>query len=235
MSKEASINNIADFPSEHRDSLRILEALLFAANEPLDAESLKARLPKGANLNKLLNLLKAQYENRGVNLIKTGKRWSLKTAQDLAPMMKKEKIVQRKLSKAATETLSIIAYHQPVTRAEVEDIRGVQFSPGTLDILMELNWVRPIGRKKVPGSPIIYGTTDFFLEYFGLEQVSDLPGLEELKSAGLLESRLPSNLDIKIPEEIDETQIDPLAEDDNLEDMIASNIDDLIQSGNESE
>ena len=178
MSKEASINNIADFPSEHRDSLRILEALLFAANEPLDAESLKARLPKGANLNKLLNLLKAQYENRGVNLIKTGKRWSLKTAQDLAPMMKKEKIVQRKLSKAATETLSIIAYHQPVTRAEVEDIRGVQFSPGTLDILMELNWVRPIGRKKVPGSPIIYGTTDFFLEYFGLEQVSDLPGLE---------------------------------------------------------
>ena len=156
MSKEASINNIADFPSEHRDSLRILEALLFAANEPLDAESLKARLPKGANLNKLLNLLKAQYENRGVNLIKTGKRWSLKTAQDLAPMMKKEKIVQRKLSKAATETLSIIAYHQPVTRAEVEDIRGVQFSPGTLDILMELNWVRPIGRKKVPGSPIIY-------------------------------------------------------------------------------
>ena len=105
MSKEASINNIADFPSEHRDNLRILEALLFAANEPLDAESLKARLPKGANLNKLLNLLKAQYENRGVNLIKTGKRWSLKTAQDLAPMMKKEKIVQRKLSKAATETL----------------------------------------------------------------------------------------------------------------------------------
>ena len=163
MSKEASINNIADFPSEHRDSLRILEALLFAANEPLDAESLKARLPKGANLNKLLNLLKAQYENRGVNLVKTGKRWSLKTAQDLAPMMKKEKIVQRKLSKAATETLSIIAYHQPVTRAEVEDIRGVQFSPGTLDILMELNWVRPIGRKKVPGSPIIYGTTDFSL------------------------------------------------------------------------
>ena len=104
--------------------------------------------------------------------------------------MKKEKIVQRKLSKAATETLSIIAYHQPVTRAEVEDIRGVQFSPGTLDILMELNWVRPIGRKKVPGSPIIYGTTDFFLEYFGLEQVSDLPGLEELKASGLLESRL---------------------------------------------
>ena len=227
MSKEASINNIADFPSEHRDNLRVLEALLFAANEPLDAESLKARLPKGANLNKLLNLLKAQYENRGVNLVKTGKRWSLKTAQDLAPMMRKEKIVQRKLSKAATETLSIIAYHQPVTRAEVEDIRGVQFSPGTLDILMELNWVRPIGRKKVPGSPIIYGTTDFFLEYFGLEQVSDLPGLEELKASGLLESRLPGNLDIAEPKEVDLSEVEPFTEDEN--------IDDLIQSGNESE
>ena len=227
MSKEASINNIADFPSEHRDSLRILEALLFAANEPLDAESLKARLPKGANLNKLLNLLKAQYENRGVNLIKTGKRWSLKTAQDLAPMMKKEKIVQRKLSKAATETLSIIAYHQPVTRAEVEDIRGVHFSPGTLDVLMELNWVRPIGRKKVPGRPIIYGTTERFLEYFQLEQVSDLPGLEELKAAGLLESRLPPNLDIKEPQEVDQSQIEPFGEDEN--------IDDLIQSGHEAE
>jgi segregation and condensation protein B len=142
-------------------------------------------------------------------------------------MMKKEKIVQRKLSKAATETLSIIAYHQPVTRAEVEDIRGVQFSPGTLDILMELNWVRPIGRKKVPGSPIIYGTTDFFLEYFGLEQVSDLPGLEELKASGLLESRLPGNLDIAEPKEVDLSEVEPFGEDEN--------IDDLIQSGNESE
>jgi segregation and condensation protein B len=139
-------------------------------------------------------------------------------------MMQKEKIVQRKLSKAATETLAIIAYHQPVTRAEVEDIRGVHFSPGTLDVLLELEWVKPIGRKKTPGSPIIYGTTENFLVYFGIENISDLPGLEELKSAGLLESRLPSNLDIKIPEEIDESQIDPLAEDDNLEDMIASNI-----------
>ena len=227
MTDESSINNISDFPSEHRDNLRILEALLFAANEPLDSESIKARLPKGVNLSSLLNLLKAQYENRGVNLVKTGKKWSLKTAQDLAPMMKKEKIVQRKLSKAATETLAIIAYHQPVTRAEVEDIRGVQFSPGTLDILMELNWVRPIGRKKVPGSPIIYGTTDFFLEYFGLEQVSDLPGIEELKSSGLLESRLPSNLDIAEPSEIDPNEIEPFGEDEN--------IDDLIQSGSESD
>jgi segregation and condensation protein B len=142
-------------------------------------------------------------------------------------MMKKEKIVQRKLSKAATETLAIIAYHQPVTRAEVEDIRGVQFSPGTLDILMELNWVRPIGRKKVPGSPIIYGTTDFFLEYFGLEQVTDLPGLEELKASGLLESRLPANLDIAEPKEMDMSEVEPFGEHEN--------INDLIQSGNESE
>ena len=168
MSEESKTSNVMDFPSEHRENLRILEALLFAANEPLDAESLKARLPKGANLTKLLNLIKAQYESRGVNLVKTGNKWSFKTAIDLSPMMKKEKIVQRKLSKAATETLSIIAYHQPVTRAEVEDIRGVHFSPGTLDVLMELNWVRPIGRKKVPGRPIIYGTTERFLEYFNI-------------------------------------------------------------------
>ena len=227
MSKENQTNNIMNFPSEHMDNLRVLEALLFAASEPLDAESMKARLPKGSNLNKLLSLLKAQYENRGVNLVKTGNKWSFKTAQDLSSMMKKEKIVQRKLSKAATETLSIIAYHQPVTRAEVEDIRGVHFSPGTLDVLMELNWVRPIGRKKVPGRPIIYGTTERFLEYFQLEQVSDLPGLEELKAAGLLESRLPPNLDIKEPQEVDQSQIEPFGEDEN--------IDDLIQSGHEAE
>ena len=227
MIKENQADNIMNFPSEHMDNLRVLEALLFAASEPLDAESMKARLPKGSNLNKLLSLLKAQYENRGVNLVKTGNKWSFKTAQDLSSMMKKEKIVQRKLSKAATETLSIIAYHQPVTRAEVEDIRGVHFSPGTLDVLMELNWVRPIGRKKVPGRPIIYGTTERFLEYFQLEQVSDLPGLEELKAAGLLESRLPPNLDIKEPQEVDQSQIEPFGEDEN--------IDDLIQSGHEAE
>ena len=227
MNKEKQTDNIMNFPSEHMDNLRVLEALLFAASEPLDAESMKARLPKGSNLNKLLSLLKAQYENRGVNLVKTGNKWSFKTAQDLSSMMKKEKIVQRKLSKAATETLSIIAYHQPVTRAEVEDIRGVHFSPGTLDVLMELNWVRPIGRKKVPGRPIIYGTTERFLEYFQLEQVSDLPGLEELKAAGLLESRLPPNLDIKEPQEVDQSQIEPFGEDEN--------IDDLIQSGHEAE
>ena len=227
MSDEVEKNNVMNFPSEDMDNLRILEALLFAANEPLDAESLKARLPKGTNLNKLLNLIEAQYKNRGVNLVKTGNKWSFKTATDLAPMMKKEKIVQRKLSKAATETLAIIAYHQPVTRAEVEDIRGVHFSPGTLDVLMELNWVRPIGRKKVPGRPIIYGTTERFLEYFQLEQVTDLPGLEELKAAGLLESRLPPNLDIREPKEIDHGQIEPFGEDEN--------IDDLIQSGHEAE
>ena len=227
MSEESKTSNVMDFPSEHRENLRILEALLFAASEPLDAESLKARLPKGANLTKLLNLIKAQYESRGVNLVKTGNKWSFKTAIDLSPMMKKEKIVQRKLSKAATETLSIIAYHQPVTRAEVEDIRGVHFSPGTLDVLMELNWVRPIGRKKVPGRPIIYGTTERFLEYFNIEQISDLPGLEELKAAGLLESRLPPNLDIKEPKEIDQSQIEPFGEDEN--------IDDLIQSGHEAD
>jgi len=223
---EKQVNNIMDFPTEHRDNLRILEALLFAASEPLDEESIKARLPSKADLSKLINLLKGQYDSRGVNLVKTSNKWSFKTAPDLSAMMRKEKIVQRKLSKAATETLAIIAYHQPVTRAEVEDIRGVQFSPGTLDVLLELEWVKPIGRKKTPGSPIIYGTTEKFLVYFGIENITDLPGLEELKSAGLLESRLPTSIDIKSPEEIDESQIDPLAEDDTLEDMIAGSIED---------
>jgi|TARA_B110000967_G_C18902163_1_gene576917 segregation and condensation protein B len=223
---EKQENNIMDFPTEHRDNLRILEALLFAASEPLDEESIKARLPSKADLSKLINLLKGQYDSRGVNLVKTSNKWSFKTAPDLSAMMRKEKIVQRKLSKAATETLAIIAYHQPVTRAEVEDIRGVQFSPGTLDVLLELEWVKPIGRKKTPGSPIIYGTTEKFLVYFGIENITDLPGLEELKSAGLLESRLPTSIDIKSPEEIDESQIDPLAEDDTLEDMIAGSIED---------
>ena len=156
---EKTKNNVMDFPSEHHDNLRILEALLFAASEPLDAESIKARLPKKANLEKLINLLKAHYDSRGVNLVKTANKWSFKTAPDLASMMQKEKVVQRKLSKAATETLAIIAYHQPVTRAEVEDIRGVHFSPGTLDVLLVLEGVKPIGSKKTPGSPSIYGTT----------------------------------------------------------------------------
>ena len=224
---EKTKNNVMDFPSEHHDNLRILEALLFAAIEPLDAESIKARLPKKSNVEKLINLLKAHYDSRGVNLVKTANKWSFKTAPDLASMMQKEKVVQRKLSKAATETLAIIAYHQPVTRAEVEDIRGVHFSPGTLDVLLELEWVKPIGRKKTPGSPIIYGTTEKFLVYFGIENITDLPGLEELKASGLLESRLPGNLDIAEPKEVDLSEVEPFGEDEN--------IDDLIQSGNESE
>ena len=167
------------------------------------------------------------YNNRGISLIKTGNKWSFRTSVDILDELTIFKKQKRKISRAALETLTIIAYHQPVTRAEVEDIRGVHFSPGTLDVLMELNWVRPIGRKKVPGRPIIYGTTERFLEYFGLEQVTDLPGLEELKAAGLLESRLPPNLDIREPQEIDHSQIEPFGEDEN--------IDDLINSGHEAE
>ena len=225
--KNKNKNNIITFPSGVSKIERQVEAILFSASEPLDIETIEKRIQSSEDITKILEKIKDTYKSRGINLVCIKDRWSFRTAEDLSKLMSLQKSTQRKLSKAATETLSIIAYHQPVTRAEVEDIRGVHFSPGTLDVLMELNWVRPIGRKKVPGRPIIYGTTERFLEYFQLEQVSDLPGLEELKAAGLLESRLPPNLDIKEPQEVDQSQIEPFGEDEN--------IDDLIQSGHEAE
>lgn len=173
--------------SEQAEHLRMLEALLFAAAEPLDLPSLAARLPDGADLPALLTELAARHEGRGVNLVKVARKWAFRTAPDLAFLMEREKTVTRRLSRAAVETLAIIAYHQPVTRAEIEEVRGVGMSRGTLDMLMESNWVRVRGRRRSPGRPVTYGTTDEFLNHFNLEDIGDLPGVEELKRAGLLQ------------------------------------------------
>lgn len=167
--------------------LRMTEALLFAAAEPLDEASLAARLPEGAEVPALLLELKAHYASRGVNLVQVAGKWALRTAPDLAALLEKQREVPRRLSRAALETLAIIAYHQPVSRAEIEEIRGVGLSRGTLDLLFEAGWVRPKGRRRTPGRPITYGTTEDFLVHFGLESLGDLPGLDELKAAGLLD------------------------------------------------
>lgn len=169
--------------------LRLLEALLFAAVEPLDERTIALRMGEGADVRGLLVDLEAIYANRGVNLVRTGGRWWFRTAPDLADKLRVDTEVQRKLSRAAVETLAIIAYHQPVTRAEIESIRGVATSKGTLDLLMEAGWVKPGKRKEVPGRPLTWLTTDAFLDHFGLESLRELPGVEELKSAGLLDPR----------------------------------------------
>ena len=168
---------------------RMAEAVLFAAVEPLDEASIAARLPEGADVDAVLARLRAEYAERGVHLVRVAGKWALRTAPDLAFVLRREVETVRALSRAATETLAIIAYHQPVTRAEVEEIRGVGLSRGTLDRLMEAGWVRPVGRRRSPGRPVTYGTSEGFLDHFGLESVEDLPGVEELKAAGLLESR----------------------------------------------
>lgn len=169
------------------DHLRMIEAILFAATEPLKEADIAARLPEDADVAALLRALVEQYETRGVNLVKRGGAWMFQTAPDLAFLMRKEVDESKRLSRAAVETLAIVAYHQPVSRADIEDIRGVSLSKGTLDLLMEAGWVKPMGRREVPGRPVVYGTTAEFLAHFGLESIKDLPGLEELKAAGLLE------------------------------------------------
>jgi segregation and condensation protein B len=186
-------------PDLHPEHLRMLEALLFAAPEPLSEEALAHCLPQGANLSALLAELQQIYERRGVNLLQIGGKWQFRTAADLAFLLRKEQPEQRRLSRAAIETLAIIAYHQPVTRAEIEDIRGVALSRGTVDALMELGWVKIRGRKRTPGRPVTYGTTEAFLVQFGLESVSHLPGMDELKAAGFLDALPPSGLDIPSP------------------------------------
>ncbi len=173
--------------SEQAQHLRILEAVLFAAVEPLDAESLIARLPDGAELPQLIAALGERYAARGVNLVEVGGRWALRTAPDLAPFLRAEQTVQRRLSRAGLETLAIIAYHQPVTRGEIEEIRGVSVSRGTIDTLLEVGWIRPGRRRQTPGRPLTWLSTDAFLEHFGLASRDDLPGAEELKAAGLLD------------------------------------------------
>ncbi len=166
----------------------MVEALLFATTEPLSLAEIKSRLPEGADVEGFLLALKTHYEGRGVQLAEAGGRWFFRTAADLSFLLRKEVESERKLSRAGVETLAIIAYHQPVTRAEIEEIRGVQVSKGTLDVLMEAGWVRPKGRRQTPGRPVTYGTSDDFLVHFGLENLDDLPGFDELKAAGLLDS-----------------------------------------------
>jgi segregation and condensation protein B len=181
------------------DEVRILEALLFATKEPLDEKTLGARLPNDFDLKAALAGLQQEYAMRGVNLVKVGNKWAFRTAGDLSWLLTKEQVETRKLSRAAIETLAVIAYHQPVTRAEIEDIRGVTMSKGTIDVLLETGWIKPRGRRKVPGRPLTYGTTEAFISHFGLEELGDLPGLEELKGAGLLDGRLPPNFAVPMP------------------------------------
>jgi segregation and condensation protein B len=186
-------------PAARPEELRLLEALLFAAGEPLDEATLAGRLPDGVNLRDALKALQAEYAPRGVNLVRIGRKWTFRTAGDLSWLLTKNTVETRKLSRAAVETLAIVAYHQPVTRAEIEEIRGVATAAGTLDVLLKTGWVRPRGRRKAPGRPITYGTSEAFLSHFGLEEVGDLPGLDELKGAGLLEGNMPSGFAVPMP------------------------------------
>jgi len=194
------------------EHLRMLEALLFAAAEPLEEAALARSLPQGADLAGLLEELQQIYEKRGVNLVRVSGKWHFRTAADLAFLLRKEQPEQRRLSRAALETLAIVAYHQPVTRAEIEDIRGVALSKGTIDALMEVGWVKIRGRKRTPGRPVTYGTTDAFLVQFGLESVSHLPGMDELKAAGFLDTAPPASFEVPTPSEDLARDEDPLDE-----------------------
>ena len=202
---ESSEVEIADTPHEESAPgldpmhVRIVEALLFAASEPMDERALARGLPAHANVGALLSELQNQYQGRGVNVVHIAGKWQFRTANDLAFLLRKQAVEERKLSRAAIETLAINAYHQPVTRAENEDIRGVAVSKGTVDALMEAGWVRIRGRRRVPGRPVTYGTTDAFLVHFGLENVGDLPGMDELKAAGFLEAVPPSSFSVPSP------------------------------------
>ena len=185
--KKIKKNNIVNFPSSLTDGEKEVEAILFAAAEPLDIDTIESKISKKINVLNILNKLKILYNNRGINLVCISKKWSFRTSEGLSELMSEQKTIEKKLSKAAIETLSIIVYHQPVTRAEIEEIRGVAFGTNTLEILMELNWVITQGRKNVPGKPIQYGTTEEFLSHFNLQKISDLPTIDELGTAGLID------------------------------------------------
>ena len=221
-------SKILKFPNNSSKLERQVEAILFAAEEPLDIESIQEKLNTKANILKILESLEKQYKNRGVNLVCIAKKWSFRTASNLSKFMNLRTFTKKKLSKAAIETLAIIVYHQPVTRSEIEEIRGVAFATGTLEILLELNWVRPAGRKDVPGKPIQYVTTDDFLSHFNLQKLSDLPNIEELTSAGLIDK---TNIDTTIfgtgkyyKEQMNEKK-----------ENIYSNIDDMLSKSLKSE
>ena len=206
MARMTGADNVAQlFPSAapgvSPEDLRIAEALVFAAAEPIEESAIAARLSQGADVGAVMDELRRLYEGRGVNLARVAKRWMFRTAEDLAWALARDRDEKRKLSRAALETLAIVAYHQPVTRADVEHIRGVAVSKGALDVLMEAGWVRMRGRRKAPGRPITYGTTTEFLVEFGLNAIGDLPGLDELKGAGLFEGKLPAGYDVPQPED----------------------------------
>jgi segregation and condensation protein B len=196
--------NASSHAADMAEHLRMAEAILFASAEPVSETALAARLPDGANLSQLLPLLQQNYRSRGINLVRIGRSWAFRTADDLGFMLSREAVELKKLSRAALEVLAIVAYHQPVTRSEIEEIRGVATSRGTLDVLLETGWIRMRGRRRTPGRPVTYGTTDVFLDHFGLAELRDLPGLEELKGAGLLQSQLPANFRVPVPDDTTE-------------------------------
>jgi segregation and condensation protein B len=209
MPREESDGSTETRSAETRpDELRLLEAMLFAAAAPLEEKDLAARLPQDVDLGAALARLQEEYATRGVNLVRVGGRWTFRTADDLSWLLSKETVESRKLSRAAIETLAIIAYHQPVTRAEIEEIRGVSTSKGSVDVLLQTEWIKPRGRRKAPGRPVTYGTTPAFLSHFGLDAVGDLPGIDELKGSGLLDGRLPPGFSVPMPSD------DPALRDD---------------------
>jgi segregation and condensation protein B len=209
------VSEAADGP-DHDEAMRIAEALLFASAQPLSADELRGRLPEGADVQAILQDLSQLYAGRGVNLVRVAGRWAFRTAGDLSFVLARDVVEQKKLSRAAMETLAIVAYHQPVTRAEIEEIRGVATSKGTLDLLLETGWVRLRGRRRAPGRPVTYGTTPAFLEHFGLDAVDDLPGLEELKGSGFIEGQMSVGLLVPVPSDAEALREDedPLDHDD---------------------
>jgi len=202
--------------SERHEQLRLVEAVLFASAAPVPESALADRLPEGIDVAGLMEELRSQYENRGVRLVRIGTDWAFRTADDLGFLLHREAIEPKRLSRAALEMLAIIAYHQPVTRAEIEEIRGIATAKGTLDVLLETGWVRMRGRRRTPGRPVTYGTSRDFLDHFGLEALRDLPGLDELKGAGLLQSQLPPGFRVPAPNDSEEPaeDEDPLSAND---------------------
>ena len=221
-------DNVINFPNKLSSLEKEIEAIVFAAAEPLDIVTIESKISKKTNVEKVLLKLQSEYLNRGINLVSISKKWSFRTSPNLSNLMTHEKTVEKKLSRAAVETLAIIVYHQPVTRAEIEEIRGVAFGTNTLEILMELNWVKPGGRKNVPGKPIQYLTTDDFLSHFNLQKLSDLPTVDELGAAGLIDSTNIDNAIFGTGKFYKEKQ------DDKKED-IYSNIDEMLTSTLNSE
>ena len=221
-------NNVVTFPASLTEAEREIEAIVFAAAEPLDVDTIESKISKKVNALNTLKKIQETYSNRGINLVCISKKWSFRTAQNLSSLMSQQKSVEKKLSKAAIETLAIIVYHQPVTRAEIEEIRGVAFGTNTLEILMELNWVKPQGRKDVPGKPIQYGTTEDFLSHFSLQKLSDLPTVDELGSAGLIDAT-------ELDSSIFGTGKFYKEEQENKKENLYSNIDEMLSSTLKSE